>query len=259
MGGRSLELAGSGGATRRSRSGPCRVERAKSLRESQRAGLTSLARARGDALQCGVTLPGLSGATEVLVRQRVEIAELMLQYESRNKYEIVSAAGAPMGFAAEQSAGFLGMLTRQLMGHWRRFDIHIFDPARQLVWIASHPFRFLFQRLEVRQPSGAPVGALQQRFGLLYKRFDLESPEGKVLMQMSAPRWRLWTFPFERRGQQVALVTKRWSGLLKEAFSDADNFKIEFSSSNLSEGERALIVAAALFIDLIYFETKDRT
>jgi uncharacterized protein YxjI len=209
-------------------------------------------------LDVRVTLAALEQSREILVRQRKELAEIVLNFETRNKYEILSQDGQLLGFAAEQGKGWLAVLARQFFGHWRTFDLHIFDAARNLIWVATHPFRWLFQRLELRDATGGFVGAIQQRFGLLYKRFDVEAGGGRVVLTMAAPRWRLWTFPFLRHGREVACVHKKWSGVLKEAFTDADNFRIAFSSVELSPTERALILAAALFIDLLYFETKDR-
>jgi hypothetical protein len=54
----------------------------------------------------------------------------------------------------------------------------------------------------------------------------------------------------------VATVEKKWSGLLTEAFTDKDNFAVKYDDPNLSNEERQLVLAAALFIDLQYFERK---
>ena len=79
---------------------------------------------------------------------------------------------SPLAIAAK---GFLGMIFRQILGHWRKFDIHFFGPDRQPYMIAHHPFRFFFQRLEVTTPDGKFLGAVQQRFAIFRKRFDIEN------------------------------------------------------------------------------------
>jgi len=203
-----------------------------------------------------MTLSALFQSSEVLVRQRTEPLEVVLDFETRNKYDLCLPDGQRIGFAAEQGKGLLAALGRQFFGHWRSFDVHVFDMARNLWWVASHPFRWFFQRFEIRDARGIAVGAIQQRFGLLYRRFDVEGPSGEVWLSMAAPRWHFWTFPLFRQGQEVALIEKKWSGLLKEAFTDADNFRITFRAM-LSEAERVLVLATALFIDLLYFESKD--
>jgi len=49
-------------------------------------------------------------------------------------------------------------------------------------------------------------------------------------------------------------VKKKWSGLLTEAFTDKDNFAVELG--NLDENQRRLVLAAAIYIDLMFFEKK---
>lgn len=194
----------------------------------------------------------------LVLRQRKELAELF-GYESRNKYEVLDPSGAPILYAAEQGKGLGAMFMRQFVGHWRSFELHVFDASRNVVLRAVHPFRWFFQRLEVFDAAGRPIGALQQRWAFFHKRFDVEDAAGRVLMSVSSPFWRPWTFHFERAGQTVASVLKRWSGALKEIFTDADNFRVEFTHPGLGSDERALLLCAGLFIDLQYFEAKANT
>jgi len=193
-------------------------------------------------------------SSELMIVQKRELAELF-GFETRNKYAI-EVNGAPFAFAAEQGKGGLAFLARMFVGHWRTFEIHFFDSARQLVLRAVHPFRFLFQRLEVNAASGRPIGAIQQRFAIFSKRFDVTDPSGRLLLSVSSPIWRPWTFAFERDGRELARVEKKWSGMLREAFTDADRFRVAFPSAELSQDERSLVLAAAIFIDLQYFEQK---
>ncbi len=189
------------------------------------------------------------------VRQRRELAEL-IGFETRNTYAIQDESGRDLGFAAEQQKGVLGFLLRQMLGHWRSFQITIFDTSRRAVLYAVHPFRFFFQRLEIAGADGRALGALQQRFAIFAKKFDVEDASGRIVMTVRSPFWRFWTFPFEKAGRTVAVVEKRWTGLLAEAFTDKDTFRVRFDDPALSPAERALVLGAALFVDLLYFERK---
>jgi uncharacterized protein YxjI len=200
-------------------------------------------------------LLALKHRSRLIIVQRHELAEL-LGFETRNKYEIFDENKQPVGFAAEQQKGLLGFLLRYFLGHWRRFNIQIFDAGRQPIVNANHPFRFFFQRLEIFETGGRLLGAVQQRFSVFSKKFDVQDSRGNVLLEVRSPVWRIWTFPFFRNGRQVASVSKKWSGGLVELFTDKDRFLIEFSDPNLSEDERHLILVSALFIDLQYFEHK---
>ncbi len=53
-----------------------------------------------------------------------------------------------------------------------------------------------------------------------------------------------------------ARILKKWTGLFAEGFTDKDRFRLEYVDPELTLDERAILVAAALFIDLNYFEKK---
>jgi len=189
------------------------------------------------------------------VRQLHEIGE-WLGYETRNKYEFLDFNDKQIAFAAEQSKGIIGFFLRQIFGHWRQFDLFFYTPDRQIFIVGHHPFRWFFSRIEVVDKEGRYLGAIQKRFSILTKRFDIENNKGTVIMEVASPIWKLWTFIFKHQGKPIAAVHKKWSGLISEAFTDRDNFMIEFTSSDLSNDERKIVMTSSLFIDLIYFEKK---
>jgi len=204
----------------------------------------------------GQTAPmDLDQQSEIHIVQRRELTEILLGAETRNKYELLDQAGGQLGFAAEQGKGLWAVLARYFMGHWRTFELVIFDTLRQPVLRAVHPFRFLFQRLEISDASGRPLGALQQRWAFFSKRFDVLDAQDQVVLEMRSGLFKVWTFPFFRGEQEVARIEKKWGGLLREAFTDADRFRLVFGRE-LRPVERRLLLAASIFVDLQYFEAK---
>lgn len=198
----------------------------------------------------------LSNHTQIFVKQRRELVELF-GFETRNKYEIYDNQKNVIGFAAEQQKGFLGILLRQLLGHWRSFELHFFDAQRQQILVSKHPFRWIFQEFEIVNQQGVTIGYVKQRFGILKKKFDVHNQRGDVIYEMRSGFFQFWTFPFfDRQGHMAALIQKKWSGALKEIFMDTDNFNIEFKNANLSENERLIILVCSVFTDLQYFERK---
>jgi len=195
----------------------------------------------------------LGSSPRIFVKQVRELAELV-GFETRNKYQILDHNKQPIAYAAEQQKGIFSFFLRQYLGHWRKFDIHFFTSDKTLFLIAHHPFRWFFQRLEVRHVNGDYLGAIQKRFSLLSKRFDIENEHGRVIFRVSSPIWRIWTFKFMSRNRMYAQITKKWTGAISEVLTDKDNFMVEFTEPGLSESERRVIMAAAIFIDLQYFE-----
>lgn len=206
----------------------------------------------GNDLNQGLSL---FSVPSLVIRQRTEIAELF-GFETRNKYEISDANGATLGFAAEQSRSLIGFIFRQLFGHWRRFDILIFSAQRQPLYRARNRFRIWFTRLEVSKTDETPLGAIQKRFSFISKKFDIQDPTGQVLMTVRSPFWRIWTFPVKTLGKERAVIRKKWAGALTELLLDKDRFRVDFTDTAMIQDHRVLLLAAALFIDLEYFENK---
>jgi uncharacterized protein YxjI len=200
-------------------------------------------------------LPTLAGQSRMYVQQVFEMAELF-GFETRNKYRIRDENGRDLLYAAEQQKGLLGFLGRQVFGHWRSFEVHFFDNSRQPVMRGVHPFRWFFQCLELRSRDGRLIGTIERQFSILTKRFQVHDAQGRVVLEVTSPFWRVWTFPFMRGGQERARIAKKWSGLGSELFTDRDNFLVEYLERSLTEDERALVLAAAIYIDLMYFEAK---
>lgn len=198
----------------------------------------------------------LESTPQLVVRQYREPWEWIAGFETRNRYLVGDARGGAVAWAAEHGSGLGAFFLRQLLGHWRKFEIRFFDEAHRPVLRAVHPFRWLFKRLEVHASDGRRLGAIQQRFSLLKKSFDVEDARGAVLMRVRSGIFRPWRFEFERNGRAVARVQKRWTGILTEAFTDTDSFGVSYEPS-LGAQERLLVLAAAVFVDLRYFERKD--
>ncbi|MEZ4846862.1 MAG: phospholipid scramblase-related protein [Bdellovibrionota bacterium] len=161
----------------------------------------------------------------------------------------------PVMFCAEMQKGFLGFIMRMFLGHWRTFELHFFNMQRQLLFKANHPFRFIFQRLDVHDAHGKPIGSIEWKWGIFKKRFAIYDFESKKHLQIESGFLSFWTFPILDQGKEVAKVQKKWSGGLKEVFTDADNFRLDMQS-DFSENQQQLLLALAIFIDLQYFERK---
>ncbi len=189
-----------------------------------------------------------------IVQQRKELIEL-LGFETRNKYEIFDRNGVPVMFCAETQSGILGALLRMFVGHWRSFELHFFDMKRQLLFKAHHPFRFIFQRLDVRDNSGKFMGCVEWKWGIFKKKFVIYDFLTKKRLKIESGIFSFWTFPVLDGGREVAKIQKKWSGVLKEIFTDADNFRVEIHA-DFTESQKQVLLAAAMLVDLQYFERK---
>ncbi|PWS21442.1 hypothetical protein DKP78_23550 [Enterococcus faecium] len=52
---------------------------------------------------------------------------------------------------------------------------------------------------------------------------------------------------------QVGMISKQWTGLVREAFTDADNFGIKFPL-DLDVKIKAILLGGCFLIDFMFFE-----
>ena len=106
-------------------------------------------------------------------------------------------------------------------------------------------------------PEG-PVGSVQRLWPPgLTRRYRIRAAAGGELLVDGAIT-RPWTFPVRSGGREVALIQKKWSGVGREMFTDADTFRVQFLDSSLGPVQRRLVVIAALAIDYDLFESGPR-
>lgn len=196
----------------------------------------------------------LLASKKLHVQQVIEGFEILLGYESRNKYRIFDEDMNPIAFAAETSGGLGAALMRGLFKHWRTFEIEIFDQTRQLLYRAKFPFRWFFKALYLEDRQGKKHGHLEQRFAIFYKKFELFDERGMLLAEIKSPLFKLWTFEFKKNERKIGTIQKKWSGGLTEIFTDRDNFVISYAQPDLELETKALMMATCLMIDIVYFE-----
>ena len=193
-----------------------------------------------------MALEKLKSQNTIRVQQRRELIELA-GFETRNKYEVIGVDNSTIGFVAEQGKGALQFLMRAFLGHWRTFELFIFDDKKQQVALVKNPFRFYFRELQVTKLDGSLIGEVKRQFAIITKKFELSLPGGERY-EVSSPIWKIWTFPVTRNGKEVAVIRKKWSGGIKEILTDSDNFEIAFSDPNLSLEAKTLLLAAGFFM-----------
>jgi uncharacterized protein YxjI len=196
-------------------------------------------------------------ADRLSVRQRKNWIEILTSFDARNKYVVYNELGEPVMNVEEQGSGFGSFVKRLILQSMRPFETKIEDltTGGTHLLTLNKPFRFIFHRIEVRDPSGTLLGAIQWKWSWLRRRYLVVGPDGREVATLFGPILKPWTFQIQLPGstQQVGVIQKKWSGLLKEAFSDADNFWVAYESIEDPQ-LRALLFAATVLIDIVHFE-----
>ncbi|HLV61105.1 MAG TPA: phospholipid scramblase-related protein [Fredinandcohnia sp.] len=199
-----------------------------------------------------IALDVLDQANTLSIRQRVDIAELAIGLEARNRFAIESDGGHRL-FAFELGGRFRGWLLRQFLRHMRPFRMEVRDEQNRLFLRFHRPFRFVFHRLEIRDPQDRLLGAVRRRLTWIRRIYVIEDAQGRPVAELFGPIFRPWTFEIRVRGNVEGHIRKRWSGLAKEMFTRADNFQLSFGP-HLDPRLRPLCLGATFLIDIVHFE-----
>lgn len=193
-----------------------------------------------------------------VVDQIKEWPEIIVGFEGANKYRINDENGKQIGFVAEESAGFIALILRLFLRSHRPLRAAILDGQGAKVLEIYRPFFFIWSSLFLSDAFSRPIGEVHRRFGWGFqKKYDLVEKSAGVFARIYAGLFRIWKFDFlTASGDGAGFVTKKWKGLLKEAFTDADRFLItlEGRGATFSLEQKALLLAASISIDFDYFE-----
>jgi len=204
------------------------------------------------------TLALFAKPSRLSVRQRKRWLEILTSLDAKNVYVVYDESGSPVFEVKEQGSGIGSIFKRIFMGAYRPFTSHVQDlSGQQHVMVIQRPFRFIFHRIDVHDAQGTKIGAIQRRWTWFRRKYDVEGPDGAVIAHLFGPILRPWTFEVQLPGSAVEMgvVQKKWSGLLKEAFTEADNFWVEMD--RIPDPQlRALLFAATVLIDIVHFERK---
>ena len=200
-------------------------------------------------------LAGLLEAPELRMRQLRELAEVLIGWEQKNQYEVCDETGRVTVYVGESGDGWASALKRNFWPFYKA-RLECMTLGGTVALAVERPWSFLFAKANVFAWDGRELGRIEQRFTFFGRRLDLVSPGGAVLATAEGPLFKPWTFNIMQRGVEVAVVRKRWSGLLQEALTDADTFTLEFKPECTDARLRQMVLATALLIDLTYFDNR---
>ena len=196
----------------------------------------------------------LEAISSIVVRQYKEWGEIITGFETKNRYSIEDLHGQQLHVAAEASGS---TMMRIFLRSLRPFTIGIFSGADDIVLLTiTRPFRWYFHRVVVKDGEGRLLGIVERQFSMLNRKYVVSPDGGLEHYYIEGPLLSPWTFYIkDSEGVEHGKITKKWSGLFKEAFSDADNFGVTWPAQ-WNTTLKSLMLGAVFLIDFIHFENK---
>lgn len=182
----------------------------------------------------------LRNATSFHVKQNVELLEAIIGFETENRYTVKDQAGNKIFLVSEQT----NCCSRQCFGKQRPFVLNVRDTNGVEVLTFERELDcgccfglFCPGLVKASRPNGQAIGFVQEEHSFLHPKYAIKDAQGNVRLGIKGP-FCPTSFGscqpdvvFQLRSpDKVVLgsISKHWSGLLRELFTDADYFSISF-------------------------------
>ena len=204
-----------------------------------------------DAERRGVGVDRGVGAAAGLIDQQLFVVNQKAKLlEINSEYAILDRNGMQIGAVRQVGQSTLKKVARVVSSLDQFFTHHlqVVDSANNVALTLTRPAKFVKSRVLVNDGAGQPVGEIVQKnvFGKI--RFGLVV-HGTEIGSINAENWRAWNFSIQdATGAEVARITKTFEGVLKTAFTNADNYVVQVHRP-LTDPLRQMVFASAVSVD----------
>ena len=200
--------------------------------------------------KAGVSSGAVGGGTlfsepVLVVNQKAKLIEV------NTEYAVYDQNGTQLGAIRQVGQSKLKKVARfvsnvdQFMTH----SLQLIDTQGTVQLTVTRPAKFVKSKVHVADAAGNEIGSIVQKNMMGKIRFGLETAGGEI-GTLNGENWRAWNFNIQDAdGNEVARITKTFEGLLKTAFTTADNYVLQIHRP-LEDPLRSLVVASAVSVDL---------
>ena len=184
----------------------------------------------------------------LIVRHLKEWGEVISD-QKRNSYEILDKDKRKI-FDAREAHG--SMLSKQLLRQKRPFTLTVLESGTPMLTL-KRPFRFFIHTIKILNRQGGMLGSIKKTFNPVQRNYTIRDRAGQTVCKLRGPALKPWMFFIMQNGNEAGVITKRWDGIERGAFTDADAFGVEFPQ-DASPETKALLLGAVFLIDFAHFE-----
>lgn len=117
--------------------------------------------------------------------------------------------------------------------------------------------------MEVSSPPGTLVGTVEQEWSVCFPTFAIKNPNGETVLRIEGPFCTMricgdveFNLTSADGKTKVGKISKQWTGLVREMFTDADYFGITFPM-DLDVRMKAVMLGACFLIVSAIFILKN--
>ncbi|XP_046384282.1 phospholipid scramblase 2-like [Ischnura elegans] len=214
--------------------------------------------------------PGLEYLTtidQITIYQKKSLLKIFTGCETRNKFTLVNNLGQIIYEAEEES----DCLIRFCFGRIRPYEMEVRDNhGNRIIHIYrrlacdSCLFPCYLQKIEVSSADGAVLGTVEQEWSICIPKFTIRDISGNVILRLRGPcitsscccQDVVFDLLSADGETEVGHVSKQFSGVITELFTDADRFGVQFPI-DLDVRVKAVVLGAVFLINSMFFERRD--
>ncbi|CAH8558102.1 unnamed protein product [Schistosoma intercalatum] len=228
---------------------------------------------RPAVINCPPGLEYLTQIDQLLIKQVIDAIETFVPYEVQNRYTCYNTLGQSVYRCYEES----DFCSRAFCGASRPFVLHILNNNNSEVIRAIRPFRCdcypccsclecCQEELEVQSPAGNCIGYVKRVFSGCNLDYHILDSNQSTVLQIHGPSCCfceclgsdiIFKVTSADGTVEIGRITRKWSNIVQEFFTDADNFGVSFPM-DLDVKVKAILLAAVFLIDFKYFEKKPK-
>lgn len=180
----------------------------------------------------------------LVVNQKAKLIELS------QHFQVFDQHGRPIAIVQQSGQSAAKKALRLVTNLDQYFTTHldVTTPDGQPLLRLTRPRKVFKSTVIVQDPHGQEIGRIVQENMVGKINFALEA-NGQKLGAIKGENWRAWNWRIEdHTGAEVARITKTFEGVMKTAFTTADNYVVQIHARQ-PEPLHTLIVSSALSID----------
>jgi uncharacterized protein YxjI len=173
-----------------------------------------------------------------------------------NAYKVFDKDGVQIGNITEIMPWSKKILSLFLNKSMFPFKLEITDVDNNLLASIKRGWTFWMSKIQVLDANNEPIATIRQKFKFLkpeFRIFDMQENQ----IAMIAGDWKAWNFQITNiNNEQIGTISKKWSGILKEAFTTADKYIVSVIPELKEDVVKTIIISAAITIDMVLKEQR---
>jgi uncharacterized protein YxjI len=136
------------------------------------------------------------------------------------------------------------------------FQLEITDLNGDTLVTIKRGWTFWMSKITLTDGKGDLLGKINQKFAILKPTFKIFDDTDTEIAGITGD-WKGWSFKIaDMNGNQIGTISKKWNGILKEAFTTADKYVVDIVPEYAEDKRKMAIVSCAVTIDMVLKESK---